>query len=80
MTRLLIPFLLCMAVSGCMSEDVLHYDGVTTGAGDAIAANSAMQMVDPWPAGVDDTRLRPPLVRPVIAPARPDSDTTVADN
>lgn len=54
---------LCLA--GCATEDVLRYDGVTTSAGDSIAANTAMQMVDPWPYGVEDTRLRTPAVRSV---------------
>jgi hypothetical protein len=54
---------LTLALAGCMSEDVLRYDGVTTGVGNAIAANTAMQMVDPWPAGVEDTHLRTPAVR-----------------
>ena len=53
-----------LSLASCMSEDVLHYDGVTTAAGDAIAANSVLQMVDPWPAGVEDTRLRTPAWRP----------------
>ena len=54
----------CLAVSGCMTEDVLRHDGVTLHAGDAIAANTAMQIVDPWPVGVEDTHLRVPAVRP----------------
>lgn len=49
--------------AGCMSDAALRLDGVTSGAGDAIAANSAMQMVDPWPAGVQDTDLRVPADR-----------------
>ena len=57
----------CLALGGCMSEDLLRYDGVTTSAGDAIAANSAMQMVDPWPRGVEDVRLATPAERPVQA-------------
>ena len=27
-----------------------HREGVTSGAGDAVAANEAMQTIDPWPA------------------------------
>ncbi len=49
-----------LPLAGCMSEDVLRYDGVTTSAGNAIAANSVLQMVDPWPRGVEDTNLRTP--------------------
>ena len=62
--------LAALALSGCMSEDVLRYDGVTTSLGDAVAANTAMQMVDPWPRGVEDTRLRTPAVRPAAEAAK----------
>jgi hypothetical protein len=52
------------AFAGCNStSDVLRYDGVTTGAGDAVAANTVMQMVDPWPAGVENPHLRVPADR-----------------
>lgn len=64
MRAALLAGLSCLALAGCMSEDVLHYDGVTTAAGDAIAANTAMQMIDPWPAGVEQTRFPTPAVRP----------------
>lgn len=53
----------CAALSGCMTEDVMRYDGVTLQAGDAIAANTAMQMVDPWPVGVEETHLLVPADR-----------------
>ncbi len=49
--------------SGCTSDDYLRMDGLTPGAGNAMAANSAMQMVDPWPNGVQNTKLRVPAVR-----------------
>lgn len=80
MRKFLIAAFSCLALAGCMSEDVLYYDGVTTAAGDAIAANSAMQLVDPWPAGVEETRLRAPMVRPEPKPVAPGTDTTVVDN
>lgn len=48
------------AIGGCQTAEPLRYEGVTAGAGDAIAANTVMQMVDPWPAGVEDTNLRTP--------------------
>ena len=64
MRHILLSFIASLALAGCMSEDVLHYDGVTTAAGDAIAANTAMQMIDPWPAGVEQTRFTTPAVRP----------------
>ncbi len=58
-----VSLMLLLALSGCMTEDVMRYDGVTLQAGDAIAANTAMQMVDPWPVGVEDTHLLVPADR-----------------
>ena len=52
----------CCAVAGC-SETYQRVDGVTPGAGDAIAANTVMQMVDPWPYGAQDTDLKVPADR-----------------
>jgi hypothetical protein len=49
--------------SGCASDDYQRMDGMTFGAGNAMAANTAMQMVDPWPSGVQNTKLRVPAVR-----------------
>lgn len=52
------------AAAGCStSEDRTRQDGLTLGAGNAIAANTVMQMVDPWPAGVQDTDLEVPAQR-----------------
>ena len=50
-------------VAGCTSDDYLRADGLTIGAGNALAANTAMQMVDPWQEGVQNTKLRVPAVR-----------------
>lgn len=50
-----LPFL-----AGCTEHTALRYDGVSPAAGDAIAANTVMQMVDPWPAGVEQTDLNIP--------------------
>ena len=49
--------------SGCMSDEYRRADGLTDGAGDAIAANTVMQMVDPWQDGVQDTNLLVPAAR-----------------
>ena len=46
-----------LALSGCAKDDTLRTEGLTLGAGDAIATNSALQIIDPWPAGVEDTDL-----------------------
>ena len=48
--------------SGCMSDEYRRADGLTKGAGNAMAANSVMQMVDPWQDGVQDTDLLVPAV------------------
>jgi hypothetical protein len=39
---------------------VSRFEGVYPGAGNAAAANTVMQMVDPWPKGVEDTDLSVP--------------------
>lgn len=56
-------------LSGCMSEATRRADGLTDGAGNAAASNTVMQMVDPWPNGVQDTRLLVPAVRPAASDA-----------
>ena len=50
-------------VAGCTSDDYMRVDGLTPGAGNAIAANTAMQMVDPWQYGVQHTDLDVPADR-----------------
>lgn len=64
------------AASGCASDDFQRIDGVTPGAGNAIAANTAMQMVDPWQPGVDETRLRVPADRSAFASETAESATS----
>ena len=49
--------------SGCMSDEYRRADGLTDGAGNAMAANSVMQMVDPWQDGVENTKLLVPAAR-----------------
>jgi hypothetical protein len=49
--------------AGCMSEDYRAADGLTDGAGDTIASNTVMQMVDPWKNGVQNTKLLVPAAR-----------------
>lgn len=67
---------LSLAVAGCMTEDTLRYNGVTQSAGNAIAANTVMQMVDPWPQGVQDTDLEVPAARPEKTEAPEESAAT----
>jgi hypothetical protein len=52
-----------------MSDEYRRADGLTDNAGEAMAANSVMQMVDPWQEGVQDTRLRVPAARGSAAAA-----------
>ena len=59
MRKLLIAALLA-TLAGCATDDTPRFGAVTTGAGNAIAANTVMQMVDPWPAGVEETDLETP--------------------
>lgn len=54
---------MCGGLGGCAQDDYLRTDGLTVGAGDAIAANTAMQVVDPWQYGVQNTKLRVPADR-----------------
>ena len=52
-----------VAVSGCTTDDYMRIEGMTPGAGNALAANTVMQMVDPWQRGVEDTDLDTPAER-----------------
>ena len=64
--------LLAAALAGCTSSD-LDRDGVTTFAGDAIAWNSSLQMVDPWEYGVQQSSLKVPAERATAATASTDA-------
>jgi hypothetical protein len=50
-------------LSGCAQDDFMRTEGLTAGIGDAVATNAALQIIDPWPAGVEDTALNPPADR-----------------
>ncbi|MGL4490808.1 MAG: hypothetical protein ACRCU5_15320 [Rhizobiaceae bacterium] len=50
-------------LQSCAREDMLRTDGMTLGAGDAMARNTALQVIDPWPEGVEDTDLVTPNTR-----------------
>lgn len=65
--------LLCVGLGGCAQDDYLRTEGLTVGAGDAIAANTAMQVVDPWQYGVQNTKLKVPA-------QRTSSETSPADD
>ncbi|HHZ10356.1 MAG TPA: hypothetical protein GX405_16425 [Rhizobiales bacterium] len=64
-----------LAAGGCTTDDSLRIDGMTPGAGNAQAANTVMQMVDPWQPGVQDTKLKVPADRRATAPASAGDDT-----
>jgi hypothetical protein len=53
-----------LMLQACAREDTLRTEGLTLGAGDAIARNSALQIIDPWPNGVEDTDLTVPNTHP----------------
>lgn len=61
--------LAALPLAGCIGDNVGRIDGVTSGAGNAIAANTVMQIVDPWQPGVEETDLKVPAERavPVVA-------------
>jgi hypothetical protein len=63
MTLKLTALALTALGSGCMSDEFRRADGLTDGAGESVAANTVMQMVDPWPNGVQDTKLLVPAAR-----------------
>ena len=58
-----IVLLLAGLAGGCTSDDYLRTEGPTLGAGNAQAADTVMQMVDPWKYGVQNTRLLVPAQR-----------------
>lgn len=44
------------ALSGCVVENE-HSEGISYSGGNAIAHNSSLQIIDPWPDNVQDTHL-----------------------
>jgi hypothetical protein len=80
-------FGLPLTATGCQSEYARN-EGVTGMAGEAIAADTVMQMVDPWPRGVQHTDIRVPAdqaqyeAKSAGAPTKPASSagSTSSDN
>ncbi len=72
--------LAALGASGCTtaSNHSTRPEAVTLGAGNAQAANTVLQMVDPWPAGVDDTNIKTPSDLDQYKPETEDGDS--ADN
>ncbi|TIS58346.1 hypothetical protein [Mesorhizobium sp.] len=73
---LCITLLLAGFSSGCTSDDYVRSEGVTPAAGNAQAANTVMQMVDPWKYGVQNTRLLVPAQRSSAATSAADPATS----
>ena len=48
---------------GACTQTYKETEGVTLQAGNAVAYNSALQIIDPWPEGVQDTNLVVPANR-----------------
>ncbi|MFD1986652.1 hypothetical protein ACFSOZ_29915 [Mesorhizobium newzealandense] len=67
-----IALLLAGLAAGCTSDDYVRTEGVSSAAGNAQAANTAMQMVDPWKYGVQKTKLLVPAQRGEAAVITPD--------
>ena len=50
-------------LSGCVNAEDKNLEGLALTGGDAIAHNSSLQIIDPWPAGVQNTKLIVPADR-----------------
>ncbi|MDZ5696208.1 hypothetical protein [Chelativorans sp. M5D2P16] len=57
-----------LPLAGCAADPPLRTEGVSFAAGDAIAANTVMQMVDPWDANVRYTDIAVPANREPYQP------------
>ncbi|WP_095087876.1 hypothetical protein [Mesorhizobium sophorae] len=67
-----IALLLAGFAAGCTSDDYVRTEGVTPAAGNAQAADTVMQMVDPWKYGVQNTKLLVPAQRGDVVAITPD--------
>jgi hypothetical protein len=77
-------FLIASAVSltaaaGCTTDDYMRIEGLTPDAGNAQAANTVLQMVDPWQPGVQHTNLKVPADRTAAAPVSSEEDAGSKD-
>jgi hypothetical protein len=75
---LIAAMLLSLPLAGCAQDDYLRTEGLTMTAGDAVAKNAALQIIDPWPEGVEDTALEVPADRtdPTEGDSKPAASTT----
>ena len=76
-----ITMLVLPLASGCTSDQLYEYrahtDKVTEGAGNASAANRAIQTVDPWPASSQKTEITMDGKRALLATRRYETNTSV---
>mgnify|MGYP001797876517 FL=1 len=90
MTSILLVSVSAITLSAC-TQIFQANDGVTFGAGNAVAHNTALQVVAPWPGGVQDTNLLVPANRgggtggtggaaPAPAPAPAPADPAADDS
>jgi hypothetical protein len=74
-----IAALVLSLASGCTSDQLYEYrahtDKVTEGAGNASAANRAIQTVDPWPAYAEKTQINMDGKRAYTAVRRYETNT-----
>ena len=61
--RICALILTMVAVSGCQYEQANRSDYMSPAAGNAIAYNSALQIIDPWPQSAGNTQLNVPSVK-----------------
>lgn len=63
-------------LAACTTSETQTHEGVTSYAGNAIAANTVLQMVDPWQYGVQDTDLEVPAERRLLPAASESASDT----
>ena len=56
-----------LSAAGCHDAYIARRDGVTFQAGDAVASNKAMHIIDPWPASAKSARIPASGTRAVSA-------------
>ncbi|MEM9573848.1 MAG: hypothetical protein AAF870_01320 [Pseudomonadota bacterium] len=66
------------ALSGCVVENE-YSEGISYSGGNAIAHNSSLQIIDPWPDNVQDTHLVVPAESGDQPAAEANAATTVTD-
>jgi len=60
--RTLFSILVLLALSACQYEELNRSEFLSSSTGNAIAHNSALQIIDPWPRVAGNNNLRVPAV------------------